>query len=559
MSISKIDYTNIDYQGFKQMMIETLQELIPEYTDTSETDAGMVIFEAFCKGLDVLSYYQNSQANECLLVTAQLRSSAMRWCNILGYIPRSSTPSKYVQYFIIDENAGEILIPKGYIIRTKDNLSDAEYFTTLSDLKINTSKPVETQTGYVSTLVDGDKKSYVFQVDIAHGTLIMNEVVGVGDGETANQKYNLANTPVVLPAYDDDGYALMPDIDGNYPEDYDEARAFSVTVGGVPWSLKSSFVDSGSTSTDYRTEIAQDNTTTIIFGDGVNGKIPQGEIVVNYRKGGGTVGNVGAKTITVMPSPISGIKETYNPDMAYITGQDKESVNEIKLNAPNSFRTKWSCLIEEDFADRVIELFPQIAMATSFKITDNPDIDTSTLDVLKGLTDEFEIKNKLLDTVQLCVLVKDDIVDENGEYKKLDDFESINGESCAQLKQEVLEKLEARRIVGSFVELTPFTSKKVSLNCTLLPQTGYDFNGLVDAITPYLKEYFAIGNIKSGQTVSLNELEADVYANVKGVRAFRINSYTCGGVESTDLDIPSNKWEIVELDAEGTVILSSRG
>lgn len=56
--MSRIDYTTGDYKGFKLLMIDALQERLPDYTDTSETDAGMVILETVAKALDVLSYYQ---------------------------------------------------------------------------------------------------------------------------------------------------------------------------------------------------------------------------------------------------------------------------------------------------------------------------------------------------------------------------------------------------------------------------------------------------------------------------------------------------------------------
>ena len=38
-----IDYTSRDYAAFKDLMINKLREKMPEYTDTSETDAGIVI------------------------------------------------------------------------------------------------------------------------------------------------------------------------------------------------------------------------------------------------------------------------------------------------------------------------------------------------------------------------------------------------------------------------------------------------------------------------------------------------------------------------------------
>lgn len=552
MSDFEFDYTNVDYKGFKQMMIETLQEKIPEYTDTSETDAGIVILEALAKIMDILSYYQNAQANECYLVTAELRSSLLKWCKMLGYSPRSSIPAKYHQYFVIRQGSGEVTIPKGTVLRTKEKTSDsAVFFTTLEDLSIVADDSAKNSEYFVGMgkEEDGEEEFMVFSVDVAHGTLVDNEVIGVADGVTVNQKFTLDSSPVSLPDYDDDGYALMPFFpDGTasfeYPEGYDESRKFLLTVDGVYWNMKRSFIDSTALSRDYTVEVNQDSTVTIIFGDGVNGKIPSGEIAVSYRRGGGTGGNVGAKTITQLVSPIQGVVSTYNPDLPYCSGEDKETINEIKKNAPNSYRTKWGCFQEEDYADRLMSLFPQVLMAKSFSATLPPKSEKE-LD-LCTIFDPDDIR--LIDTILICVLPKESIVNEDGSYKKLEDFGSINDENYLDLKESMVAKLEERALLGTYCELVNFQPKNIKLDCTLLPKSGYDFDTLAEAVNDYLTECFAIGRIQAGQTLSLNEFEADIYDASQGIRAFRINSFSVDDIESDSLDITSYPWEIIQLE-----------
>lgn len=562
--MSRIDYTTGDYKGFKLLMIDALQERLPDYTDTSETDAGMVILETVAKALDVLSYYQNAQANECFLTTAQLRPNLLKWCKMLGYTPKPSTPAKFKQYFVFDANQGVVTLPEGFIVRTSEPIiSNAVYFTTLEELKVDTTSPLDTtQKGYVKTISDTSSEQYIFEVDVAQGNLISGEEVGVGDGITMGLRYTLRNNPVSLPDYDENGFALLPRVNEltnviEYPDNYDKARHFSLTVGGEEWVMKSSFIDSMSKDKHYTVEVNQDNTVTIIFGDGVNGAIPKGEIVANYRNGGGTVGNVGAETITVINTSTKGLSQTYNIDTAYSLGVDKESNSSIVLNAPNAYRTKWGCLSAEDYADKAMELFNQIMMSSSFPISENTDIDLSTLEVLQGITDETEKKNKLLDTVQVCVLLKNSkIRDDLGNILKLADYPKLeNSDIVAELK----EMYEASGLIGTFVEITPFTSKDVAFNCTLLPLAGYDFNTVKGQVIDKLKDYFLLGEIQAGQTVAINDVEADVFAAITGIRAFRINSFSVKGVNDTSLDITSNKWEIIEFDAENTVITDNRG
>lgn len=553
--MSVIDYTNVDYKGFKQMMIATLQELLPEYTDTSETDAGMVIMEANCRAMDIISYYQNVQANECFLPTLELRNNALKWCKALGYTPRSCTPAKYIQYFEVKKPSGSstLTIPKSTIVRTGEKVTgDTEYFTTLDELTINFGVDLTTQTGYVGEAEAED--TYIFSVDLAHGTIVAQETLGVADG-SENQRYTLKNTPVSLPDYDEDGFALLPRVVNGvrraaYPDGYDSARDIQVLVGGAEWTLKNSFIDSTSTDTDYLVEVAQDNTVTVIFGDGVNGAKPIGEVIVTYRNGGGTSGNVGAKTINILPSSIDGVVSTYNPDMPYSEGTDKETVSEIKVNAPNANRTKWGCIQADDYADRVKQLFPQIMLATSFRKADR-----------ESVTDLTEEALKVIDTIQICVLLNESITDADGNYKKLKDFIAIDDTDnpiAVELQASIMDRLMERALVGTYIELKPYVSKSIKLDCTLIATTGYEFDDVKEEVLDYLDDYFSIGQIASGQTLSLNELESSVYTSVSGIRAFRVNSFTVGDVENTtSLDVDSNLWEIIEL--ESCNIHDSRG
>ena len=93
------DYTNKDYEAFRSMMIDELQKKIPEYTDTSQTDAGIVMLELLAKGLDVLSYYQDVNATETYLTTCEQRESALKWCSLLGHTPNEATPAKCLKIF----------------------------------------------------------------------------------------------------------------------------------------------------------------------------------------------------------------------------------------------------------------------------------------------------------------------------------------------------------------------------------------------------------------------------------------------------------------------------
>jgi predicted phage baseplate assembly protein len=76
--------------------------------------------------------------------------------------------------------------------------------------------------------------------------------------------------------------------------------------------------------------------TDILFGDGVEGStLPTGlnNIQANYRVGSGVSGNVAAGSITTLMDRPLGISGVNNPQAA-TGGQDAQSVDDIRINAP---------------------------------------------------------------------------------------------------------------------------------------------------------------------------------------------------------------------------------
>ena len=98
-----IDYTNRDYEAYRELMIQKLKEKMPEYTDTSQTDAGIVILECLANGLDILSMYSDIVANDVLLPTTQDRRMACILARNLGYTPYNQTASITPQVFVLNK------------------------------------------------------------------------------------------------------------------------------------------------------------------------------------------------------------------------------------------------------------------------------------------------------------------------------------------------------------------------------------------------------------------------------------------------------------------------
>jgi hypothetical protein len=339
------DYISKDYEAFRTDMLNKLTSLMPEYTDHSQTDAGIVLLELLAMGLDVLSFQQDSQANETLLPSAELRSSVMKWCKILSYTPRYSTPSRFKQVFVLSSvQTTDTVIPVGTVVKTYSPTSeDCVLFETQDDLTIPAGKLGNEK---------DDSGNYLYTVEVVQGQSISNELLGTSSG-APKQRFTLSQSPVIF-----DSVSIF----------INEGSGFS------EWSRVDSFVDSTSSSKNFTATMDDNDRVTIEFGDGVFGKIPtpySNGIYAFYRIGGGVVGNVGANKITALDESIALVDSTFNPDLPIEEGFDKESIDSIKLNAPVASRTKWGAITESDFADVVKMNYPQVVFASSQKDSTN--------------------------------------------------------------------------------------------------------------------------------------------------------------------------------------------
>ncbi len=319
-----IDYTSRDYEAFRELLIQKLQEKIPEYTDTSETDAGIVIIEALANGLDILSLYSDIVANDIILPTTQDRKLAVTIARCLGYTPYNQTASEYPQVFVLGEIRDEdTLIPKGTVVKTVDS-TDLEtlYFETMQDFVI--------PSGVLGDEQDENGK-YLYTTIVKHGTSVYQDVIGTSSGAPL-QSFQLSYTGVLV-----DSIELY----------------INEGTGQELWKRVDNFVESNETSKVYIVNVDEFDVCTIEFGNGLKGKVPTvypNGITANYRIGGGEVSNVSANIITEIDSTIPYVEATFNLE-ATVLGHDKESLDSIKENAPASYRTRDRIVALTDYTD----------------------------------------------------------------------------------------------------------------------------------------------------------------------------------------------------------------
>ncbi|MBC6480826.1 MAG: putative baseplate assembly protein [Hormoscilla sp. GM7CHS1pb] len=153
-----------------------------------------------------------------------------------------------------------------------------------------------------------------------------------------------------------------------------ELRSYSSTSEDwETWHVRPDLLNSDQFATDFVVEMDNDRIANLRFGDGDLGKVPSVgmKMLANYRRGNGAAGNVGREAIAyLLPKDGSRYSELVgkiplvsNP-LAAQGGIDPEPIADARLNAPQAFRIRQSCVTEADYVE-VMERHPEVQRAAA--------------------------------------------------------------------------------------------------------------------------------------------------------------------------------------------------
>ena len=319
---NKLDYFTKDYESFRNGMINAIPDITDEWTDFSLSNQGIVLLELQSYGLDIISYYADRQMTELFLPTAKLRQSIIDMGRLVGYRLSPPQPASVDVVFETSENR-DVTIPQNFRIATDDDITEEEIiFETDESVTIP-----KTYTG-----LEYEEGGYTFAVSATQGRTI-EERLGSSNGE-ANQTFTL-----------------------NYPDVIEDSLRLIVSssIGTEEWkniniSVHRYEMESG--GKHYWVTVDDEGYLTVHFGNGINGQIPEEDagIDIKYRTGGGKHTNVGAETITVLKSSVTGVKSVFNPEKAE-GGANKESKEQAANNIPRWARSKDVIVTKQDVED----------------------------------------------------------------------------------------------------------------------------------------------------------------------------------------------------------------
>lgn len=81
----EINYLAKDYESFRQLILDRLAVIMPQWAETHAPDLGITLVELLAYAGDYLSYYQDAVATEAYLGTARERISVRRHARLVDY------------------------------------------------------------------------------------------------------------------------------------------------------------------------------------------------------------------------------------------------------------------------------------------------------------------------------------------------------------------------------------------------------------------------------------------------------------------------------------------
>ena len=295
-----IDYTSRDYQAIRSDLIRMARARIPGWTGDDNNDFGLALIEAFAYGIDGIHYYLDRTMNEAYLSTAVQRESLYSIANMFHYAPRAPQAA-LIELVFMNSTLEPVLVPKGTRVQASVTGSEGavvKMFETLEEVWVPASQ----------TSVRGEAMG----IDAIEGQTYADQTIGTSNGY-ANQRYVLGHNSV------------LPD-----------TTTIQTVLQDVvtPWTEVSDLANAYPTDNVFQVERQTDGSSVILFGNSLNGRIPElhGVIQATYRVGGGTDGNVPSGSVdTIVEPTLTGI--SVRNDLPAGGGLNAESLESIRLNA----------------------------------------------------------------------------------------------------------------------------------------------------------------------------------------------------------------------------------
>ena len=128
----EINYLAKDYSSFRQLILDRLALIMPEWNETHAPDLGITLVELLAYAGDYLSYYQDAVATEAYLGTARQRISVRRHARLVDYFMHEGCNGR--AWVTLQTKTDQTLDPKQVFFITPYPGSPAQPVLSLKDI-----------------------------------------------------------------------------------------------------------------------------------------------------------------------------------------------------------------------------------------------------------------------------------------------------------------------------------------------------------------------------------------------------------------------------------------
>ena len=318
-SNTQIQVASLDFGGIKQNFINYLQnQPNSPFKDYNFTGSAMsTLLDVLAYNTQYNAFYLNMVANEMFLDSALQRSSVVSHAKLLNYVPQSSigaVAQVNVAFTGVSTGTYTVTIPQ-YTNFLSEPINGVNYNYVTTD-STTTSVSGGNANFYALEIKQGTHQKYTFTADSVGNPTSLFEIPDP----------NIDTSTMVVSVYQSSSNSSY--------------QIFSPTTD---------YLQLTPTSPVYFLQEAVDGNYQIYFGDGILGQqLDTGNIiVVDYISTNGSAGGL-ANNFVLMDS-IAGTGVTVSTYQTATQGQDKETIDSIKFQAPKAFASQSRAVSKNDY------------------------------------------------------------------------------------------------------------------------------------------------------------------------------------------------------------------
>ena len=317
---SNIQMTGLDFQDIKSNMIKFMQGQ-DTFKDYNFAGSGLsVLMDILAYNTQYNAYYLNMVSNEMFLDTALQRSSVVSQAKVLGYVPKSAVaPTATINLSVHDVDESSLTLDKftPFLSRAIDGVN----YTFLTEDSITRNTNSRTVVFENVSIKQGLSSNYSFVVNV-----------------TTNPKFSFE-----IPDANIDTSSLIVSI-----------QQSSVNLSTEVFNLASYYPSLDKNSKVYFLQEGLSGNYEIYFGNGILGqKLIDGNIIrVSYISTKGTAAH-GANNFSLIQGIGGHSNTTITSVTAATNGNEKESIESIKYQAPKSFSAQNRAVTKDDYISAI--------------------------------------------------------------------------------------------------------------------------------------------------------------------------------------------------------------